>query len=39
MIQTVTGTITLCVIAHGLTANMWANRAARVLAQKENSAR
>ena len=34
MIQTVTCTITLCVIAHGLTANIWANRLARVLAER-----
>jgi NhaP-type Na+/H+ or K+/H+ antiporter len=31
MIQVVTCTITLCVIAHGLSANIWANRLARVL--------
>ena len=34
MIQTVTCTITLCVIAHGLSANIWANRLARVLGEK-----
>ena len=39
MIQTVTCTITLCVIAHGLTANFWANRLARVLAKKEKTAK
>jgi len=38
MIQTVTCTITLCVIAHGLTANPWAKRLARVLGEKENAA-
>lgn len=32
MIQTVTCTITLCVIAHGITANVWANRLARLAA-------
>jgi NhaP-type Na+/H+ or K+/H+ antiporter len=37
MIQTVTCTITLCVIAHGLTANVWAKRLARVLGEKEKS--
>ena len=31
-IQTVVCTITLCVVAHGLTANLWANRLARRLA-------
>ena len=39
MIQTVTCTITLCVIAHGLTANFWANRLARVLAEREKTAK
>ena len=34
MIQTVTCTITLCVIAHGLSANIWATRLARVLGEK-----
>ena len=37
MVQTVTCTITLCVIAHGMTANPWARRLARVLAEKEKS--
>lgn len=32
MIQTVTCTVTLCVIFHGLTANPWASRLARVMA-------
>ena len=31
LIHTVVCTITLCVIAHGLTANAWANRLARQL--------
>ena len=39
MIQTVTCTITLCVVAHGLTANSWAKRLARVLAEEENADR
>ena len=34
MIQTVTCTISLCVIAHGLSANAWATRLARVLGDK-----
>jgi NhaP-type Na+/H+ or K+/H+ antiporter len=38
MIQTVTCTITLRVIAHGLTANPWARRLARVLGEKETTA-
>jgi NhaP-type Na+/H+ or K+/H+ antiporter len=37
MIQTVTCTITLCVIAHGITANVWASRLARILAEGEKS--
>lgn len=37
MIQTVTCTITLCVIAHGLTANIWAKRLARVLGKEETT--
>jgi NhaP-type Na+/H+ or K+/H+ antiporter len=37
MIQTVTCTITLCVVAHGLTANIWAKRLARVLAEGQKS--
>ncbi len=37
MIQTVTCTITLCVIAHGITANVWASRLARVLAEREKT--
>jgi len=36
MIQTVTCTITLCVIAHGVTANPWARRLARVLGDGEH---
>jgi NhaP-type Na+/H+ or K+/H+ antiporter len=35
MIQTVTCTITLCVIAHGLSANIWADRLARIMAERE----
>jgi NhaP-type Na+/H+ or K+/H+ antiporter len=38
MIQTVTCTITLCVIAHGLSANIWANRLARVLDERAGPA-
>ena len=38
MIQVVTCTITLCVIAHGLSANIWADRLARVLGEKEKPA-
>jgi NhaP-type Na+/H+ or K+/H+ antiporter len=37
MIQTVTCTVTLCVIAHGLTANIWASRLARVLAERNKA--
>ena len=37
MIQTVTCTITLCVIAHGITANIWAKRLARVLAERDST--
>ena len=37
LIHTVVCTVTLCVIAHGLTANFWANRPARVLARKEEA--
>ena len=37
LIHTVVCTVTLCVIAHGLTANLWANRLARVLARKEEA--
>ena len=38
LIHTVVCTVTLCVIAHGLTANLWANRLARVLAREEEAA-
>lgn len=38
MIQTVTCTITLCVVAHGITANPWAKRLARVMAETEKEA-
>jgi NhaP-type Na+/H+ or K+/H+ antiporter len=38
LIHTVVCTVTLCVIAHGLTANSWANRLARVLAQGKEAA-
>ena len=39
MIQTVTCTVSLCVIAHGLTANIWAQRLARVLSNEESNTR
>ena len=38
LIHTVVCTITFCVIAHGLTANAWANRLARVLKEKQAAA-
>ena len=38
LIHTVVCTVTFCVVAHGLTANLWANRLARVLARKEETA-
>ena len=38
LIHTVVCTVTLCVVAHGLTANPWANRLARLAARKEEAA-
>ena len=38
LMHTVVCTVTFCVIAHGLTANLWANRLARVLAREEEAA-
>ena len=38
LIHTVVCTISLCIIAHGLTANAWANRLARVVGEKQETA-
>jgi NhaP-type Na+/H+ or K+/H+ antiporter len=38
LIHTVVCTVSLCVVAHGLTANPWANRLARLAARKEEAA-
>ncbi len=37
LIHTVVCTVTFCVVGHGLTANLWANRLARVLARKDET--
>jgi NhaP-type Na+/H+ or K+/H+ antiporter len=37
LIRTVVCTVTLCIVAHGITANPWANRLARVLSHPEKS--
>jgi NhaP-type Na+/H+ or K+/H+ antiporter len=37
LIRTVVCTVTLCVIAHGITANPWANRLARLVSEPKRS--